>query len=105
MEKNVELSNIYDIYGAMLTEKQQELFELYYVSDLSLREIAQNKGISYQAVRDSIKSSELMLISFEKKVGMYKLKNDLKNMYDKCSNLSNEEDIKSCVIKTLKDII
>lgn len=59
---------LYDIYGKLLTAKQQEIFEEYYMYNLSLREIAKNKGISYQAIRDSIKSSEGMLENFEDKI-------------------------------------
>ena len=66
MDKNVEFSMLYDIYGKLLTKKQQEIFEEYYLYNLSLREIAENKEISYQAVRDSIKSSENTLLNFEK---------------------------------------
>ncbi|MDD3303874.1 MAG: DNA-binding protein [Clostridia bacterium] len=73
MEDNIEITLLYDIYGKLLTEKQQEIFENYYLYNLSLREIAENKKISYQAVRDSIKSSEAMLRNFEEKVEMLTL--------------------------------
>ena len=39
MDKNVEFSMLYDIYGKLLTKKQQEIFEEYYLYNLSLREI------------------------------------------------------------------
>lgn len=84
MEKNIELTFLYDIYGKLLTDKQKEIFELYYLSDLSLREIAENKQISYQAVRDSIKSSENMLKEFELNIGMHCLKNKLNDIYEVC---------------------
>ena len=66
MDKSVEFTMLYEIYGKLLTKKQQEIFEEYYLYNLSLREIAENKKISYQAVRDSIKSSEQTLTNFEK---------------------------------------
>ena len=46
----VKMSLLYDLYGGMLTEKQRELFTLYYEEDLSLAEIAQNEGITRQGV-------------------------------------------------------
>lgn len=105
MEKNIELTFLYDIYGRLLTEKQQEIFELYYLSDLSLREVAENKEISYQAVRDSIKSSETMLIEFENVVGMHKLKNKLNDIYDVCEKEEQKDKIKDIVVSKLKEII
>lgn len=92
MDKNVKMSMLYDIYGKLLTSKQQSIFEEYYIYNLSLREIAQNKNISYQAVRDSIKSSENMLENFEKIVGM----NEQVEKVEKALNIiQNSDDINS----------
>lgn len=77
MEKNIENTLLYDVYGKLLTARQQEIFEEYYLYNLSLREIAENKKISYQAVRDSLKSSETMLHHFEETVGMYRVLQNL----------------------------
>ncbi len=73
MEKNLELIKLYDIYSKLLTKKQQEIFSQYYLYDLSLREIAENKKISYQAVRDSLQKSKEMLESYESIMHMKKL--------------------------------
>lgn len=85
MENNVKFTLLYDIYGKLLTKKQQDIFEEYYLYNLSLREVASNKNISYQAVRDSIKTSEEMLEEYEKKVGMFKLKQKLRKIEKICS--------------------
>ena len=41
-EKNLRLVVLFDIYGALLTEDQRNMFGLYYNEDLSLAEIAQS---------------------------------------------------------------
>jgi predicted DNA-binding protein YlxM (UPF0122 family) len=96
MDKNIEISMLYDIYGELLTERQKSIFEEYYLFNLSLREIAENKKISYQAVRDSVKSSEKMLELFEDKIGMKKTKDNIEKVNkiineDKDLNLSKNE--------------
>ena len=53
----LEMSLLFDFYGETLTEKQRELFDLYYNEDLSLSEIAEHAGITRQGVRDSIERS------------------------------------------------
>ena len=64
MDKKIEISMLWQIYGALLTEKQKE----YYNEDLSLAEIAQNDGITRQGVRDIIKKGEKKLFEYEEKL-------------------------------------
>lgn len=86
MEKNIKFSLLYDIYGELLTKKQQDVFKEYYLYNLSLREIALNKKISYQAVRDSIKKSEDILEDYENKIGMLKLSKKVNKIKEKCKD-------------------
>ena len=68
--KPLEMSLLFDFYGETLTEKQRELFDLYYNEDLSLAEIAEHAGITRQGVRDSIKRAEHALGGMENKLGL-----------------------------------
>ena len=72
MAKNLEISNLLDFYGDVLTEKQRDVMEQYYNDDLSLAEIADNFGITRQGVRDSIKRGEGIILELEEKVGFAK---------------------------------
>lgn len=56
---------LYDFYGDMLTERQQEIFEDYYLNDCSLGEIAEQLGISRAAVQDHLKRCEKTLTHLE----------------------------------------
>lgn len=90
MEDNIKMTLLYDIYGGLLTKKQKEIFEQYYIYNLSLREIAQNINISYQGVRDSINSSKKMLQNFDNNIGMYNLK---KNIHDVLEIIKRSDDL------------
>lgn len=70
MEEHVKISMLCQIYGKLLTEKQYEFLDDYYNHDLSLSEIAENMGITRQAVRDNIKKGENKLFEFEEKLGI-----------------------------------
>ena len=68
MEKKIEISMLWQIYGKLLTEKQYEYIDYYYNNDLSLSEIAENDRITRQAVRDIIKKGERKLFEYEEKL-------------------------------------
>ena len=72
MGKNLEVSILLDFYGDVLTDKQQDVIDLYYNQDLSLAEIADEVGISRQGVRDSIKRGEAVLFEMEGRLGFLK---------------------------------
>lgn len=68
--KPFEMCLLFDFYGDMLTEKQKELFDLYYNEDLSLSEISEHAGITRQGVRDGIVRAEHILREMEEKLGL-----------------------------------
>ncbi len=68
--KSVEMCLLFDFYGDILTDKQKEIFDLYYNEDMSLAEISENLGITRQGVRDSIIRSEAILTTTEEKLGL-----------------------------------
>ena len=64
MEERNYLIILYDFYGELLTDKQRMYFEDYYFNNLSLSEIAENLGVSRNAVHKQLKSSEEKLFFF-----------------------------------------
>lgn len=68
MEQNLYLTNLYDYYGELLTDKQREYFEYYYMENLSLSEISENYNVSRNAVHKQIKDAENKLIFYESKL-------------------------------------
>ncbi len=76
-EKDLSLALLYDVYSPLLSEKKREVFEAYYLSDLSLGEIAAETGTSRQAVRDLIARTGAELVSFEEKLSLVKKRKEL----------------------------
>lgn len=68
MERIVEQGILYDFYGPLLTKHQQEVYEAVVYNDLSLGEIAVEKGISRQGVHDLIKRCDKTLTDYENKL-------------------------------------
>lgn len=93
MEKNIEITLLYDQYKKLLTDNMRDIFELYYYSDLSLREIGENKKISYQAAHDTVKKVENLLKEYEEKLNIYEMKKDIDILIDnlKEDSVKNKE--------------
>ena len=67
-----EMTLLYDYYGKMLTDKQQEYIDMRYNQDLSLGEIAEILGVSRQAVNDNLSRTEALLRRMEENIGCVK---------------------------------
>jgi len=70
LQDSFEISVLYDFYGPLLTEKQQRFVELYHSENCSLTEIAQEMGVSKQAVSEGLKRAEKALANYEEKLGL-----------------------------------
>ncbi|HHT37247.1 MAG TPA: putative DNA-binding protein [Firmicutes bacterium] len=70
MEDTLRKNLIYDFYGPLLTERQRDIYQMYYAQDMSLGEIAEQLEISRQAVYDMIKRSAAILEDYESKLGL-----------------------------------
>lgn len=68
MDKFAQMGLLYDFYGPLLTEKQRDCLDLHYQQDFSLGEIAEESGISRQAVHDLLKRTEKILLGYENKL-------------------------------------
>ena len=70
MEKNVEVSLLFDFYGELLKPSCRQAIDLYYNEDLSLAEIAAQTGITRQGVHDLIRRCDRTLLGYEEKLGL-----------------------------------
>ena len=70
MDKNVKMAMLLDIYGKLLTAKQQDMLDLYYNQNLSLSEIAEEANITRQGVRKILVDGEKRLLNYEDLLGI-----------------------------------
>ena len=69
-EDRVKIGLLLDLYGNILTERQKQTMDLYFQQDFSLAEIAEQIGITRQAVRDSLLRAEATLLDTDEKLGL-----------------------------------
>ena len=75
-----EMTLLYDYYGKMLTDKQQEYIDMRYNQDLSLGEIAEIQSVSRQAVFDNLSRTEALLRRMEENIGCVKRDMQIRSM-------------------------
>lgn len=93
MEDNIYYTELYDIYGELLSQKQQSYFYDYYFDNLLLDEIASNDGVSKNAVSKQIKQAKKNLEFYETKLHLLAKDNKIRKEF------ANEEAILNRIYK------
>lgn len=93
LEKAIELIELYDLYQALLTEKQKIYFESYYFDNYSITEISENLNVSRNAVHDQLKKTVNKLNDYEKKLNLKVLEKERVNIINKLLEVSKDEEV------------
>ena len=83
MDKNIKYVLLYDYYGSLLTDKQQQYFEDYYFNNLSLSEMSENLGISRNAINKQLHKAVEKLEYYEEQLELYQKKQKVMRYLDK----------------------
>ena len=94
MEKRQYYVVLYDFYGNLLNEKQQQYFEYYYFDNLSLQEISEELNVSRNAIHKSLKIIEDKLEFYEDKLKLYQKQQQLNLILEKIEDNNIKEQIK-----------
>ena len=100
LEKVVYMNKLIQIYGELLTNTQLEMMSDYYMANLSLNEIASERGVSKAAVEDAIKKASEKLLKYEKTLQILDKKESISKLL-KEMNAENLEDIKEEIERRL----
>ncbi|MBR1377099.1 MAG: DNA-binding protein [Bacilli bacterium] len=96
MKERLYLINLYDLYGNLLTSKQQTYFEEYYFNNLSLSEMSELYDVSRSAVSKALKEIETKLNNYEDKLKIY-------NKLNKVNKLIKDDKLKNKIDDIFKD--
>ncbi|HDJ1994073.1 TPA: putative DNA-binding protein [Staphylococcus aureus] len=102
--KTLRMNYLFDFYQSLLTNKQRNYLELFYLEDYSLSEIADTFNVSRQAVYDNIRRTGDLVEDYEKKLELYQKFEQRREVYDEMKqHLSNPEQIQR-YIQQLEDL-
>lgn len=105
--KTTRINFLFDFYQSLLTDKQRTYMKLYYLEDLSLGEIADEFGISRQAVYDNVRRTETMLEDYEVKLDLFSKFQQrmeiIENMESLITDTTDQSETLRNLLVTLKD--
>ena len=101
-------ARLFDMYGEMLTPRQQEALQMYYNEDLSLGEIAQELDITRQGVVNFIRKGEASLRKLEEKLGhlrrFYRISEEIGAIEKALEGAVKDEKAKEALERSLNEI-
>lgn len=90
LDNIVELSLLYDFYGALLKDNQRLIYEDYILNDLSLSEIAAGQDMTRQGVYDIVKRCSKQLMEYEAKLKLIEKFFLVKDMTGRINQIAKE---------------
>lgn len=110
IERTVEVGLLLDCYENLLHERTRKILKDYFSYDLSLNEIADQQGISKQAVSDQIKRGEEKLHGYEEALGLLEKNRRIDAALGLCIKKletlheKEGEKVREEVVKTLQEV-
>jgi len=98
---------LFDYYNALLTARQSEVYELYYLQNLSLSEIAREYKITPQAVRDILARTRKNLLKYEDALGVVRKHGQLNELKERLGAVeeTHRENMNTDVAKKLREAV
>ncbi len=104
LEKTIYYCSLFNIYGELLTQKQQKIIESYVFNNLSLGEIAENFNISRQAVLDSVNKACMQLNNYEEKLHILKNNINIKKLLENVKNNVTNNKLKKEILELINNL-
>lgn len=109
LKEQYELTLLYDYYSGLLKESQREILADYYFNDMSLSEIADERGISRQGVHDTVKRCSKSLMEYEEIMGLAakqkSIKKCIKSINNELNILRKDGNDKESSITTIEEVL
>lgn len=102
--KTLRMNYLFDFYQTLLTDKQRNYLELFYLQDYALSEIADTFNVSRQAVYDNIRRTGDLVEDYETKLGLYKRFEQRRDIYDQMKQSLDKPELLKQYIDQLKEL-
>ncbi|WP_304959527.1 sigma factor-like helix-turn-helix DNA-binding protein [Ileibacterium valens] len=82
MDERLRANDLFDVYGSLLTKRQQEILTLYVLDDLSLSEIQEELQISRAAISEAIRKGIASMEQMERSIGFIAKRDAIINLFE-----------------------
>ncbi len=102
LEDKIRINSLYDIYKGLLTDKQRDYFEYYFLQDYSLAEIAELLNVSRNAVHMQIKNVIAHLEKFEDNLLIHANDQRRRKLIEEMKSKNKSEEVSDLIEKLEK---
>lgn len=102
--KTLRMNYLFDFYQSLLTKKQRNYLELFYLEDYSLSEIADTFDVSRQAVYDNIRRTGDLVEDYEAKLALYSKFEQRREIYTQMKASIEDPDALKQYIEKLEEL-
>ncbi|MDN6260796.1 MAG: putative DNA-binding protein [Staphylococcus simulans] len=102
--KTLHMNYLFDFYQSLLTKKQRNYLELFYLEDYSLSEIADTFDVSRQAVYDNIRRTGDLVEDYEAKLALYSKFEQRREIYTQMKASIEDPDALKQYIEKLEEL-
>ena len=102
--KTLRMNYLFDFYQSLLTDKQRNYLELFYLQDYALSEIADTFKVSRQAVYDNIRRTGDLVEDYEAKLGLYKRFKQRRDIYNQMKQSLDKPELLKQYIDQLEEL-
>lgn len=104
MEKIVAQNLLFDFYGELLTEHQQNVYQDAVLEDMSLSEVADNYGISRQGVHDLLKRCDKSMQDYEDKLHLISKFDIIREKIKEIQGLTDDKRVHQLATEILEEL-
>lgn len=104
MDEFFKRSILYDLYGGILSKKEQVVYEYHILEDLSFNEIGDELGVSRQAAYDLFKNADKRLKEIDDKLKLSTRLESIEKYANDIIKLANNEKIINLSNKIIKKV-
>ena len=97
LEDFLKYSVLFSYYGELFPKKKRKYLELYLEENSSLSEIAEQYGVTRQAVFDNIKKGVYKLDEYESKLGIFRKEKELKEKLEHLRKNFTKENLEKII--------